>query len=91
MVRVIIPSLMRPATEGAEIVEVDAGTLKEVVERLVTRFPKLGEALLDEQGDLRHYVALFVDGVEVRARDGLLHPVAEGAEVVIVPALSGGC
>jgi len=46
--------------------------------------------VLDEQGTLRHHVVVFVDGVQVRDRAALGEPVAPGAEIYVMQALSGG-
>lgn len=90
MPRVIIPGVMQELTGGQGEIEVEGRSLREVFAQLVLRYPALKERLFDAQGSLHHYIALFVDGVEVRASQGLLAPVGEGAEIVIVPALSGG-
>lgn len=90
MPRVIIPGVMQELTGGRGEIEVEGRSLREVFAQLISRYPALKERLFDEQGSLHHYIALFVDGVEVRASQGLLAPVDQSAEIVIVPALSGG-
>lgn len=90
VVRVVIPSMMRALTGGAEVVEVEGATLKDVIERLDERHPGMKALLVDEEGQCHAHVAFFIDGVEARASGGLLTPVPPGAEVVIVPAISGG-
>jgi len=87
--RVIVPSMMRQLCRGAEVVEVEGATLKEVIARLDVKCPGIRE-LLTENGSIRHHVAFFIDGVDARSSGGLFAPVPEGAEIVIVPALSGG-
>lgn len=81
---------MRSATGGVEVVHAAGGSLRAVMNALVDEFPDLRSKLFDDQGALRHYLALFVDGVEVRWSEGLLAKVSEDAEIVIVPALGGG-
>ena len=90
MPRVVIPGAMRHETGGLEVVEVEGGTLRQVMRALGARYPGLGEKLLEADGSLRPFIALFVDGVEVRWSEGLYMPVGAGTEIVIVPALSGG-
>jgi molybdopterin converting factor small subunit len=63
-----------------------------VFERLHACAPGVVERTLDEQGHIRPHVNVFVDGNSIRAssRQGLQTPVASGAEVWILPAVSGG-
>lgn len=89
MVQVIIPTLMQPFADGQSAVEVPAGSLKAVLGELVRRYPDLGERIFDEEGNVHGHIAFFVDGTEVPT-SGLLADVPPGAEVIIVPALSGG-
>lgn len=90
MATVIVPGMLQGATGGRSRLVIEGATLKAVLRRLAEMYPQAGERLLDEAGELRHSVALFVDGVEVKAGDGLLVPVAPGSEIVIAPAMSGG-
>lgn len=87
--KVIIPSVMRHVSNGAEVVEVEGATLKEVIAQLDAKCPGIRDLLLDDRG-VKHHVAFFIDGVDARSSGGLMAPVPEGAEVVIVPAISGG-
>lgn len=87
---VLLPSMFREAAGGRERVEVAGATLKAAMADLVRRFPDLEERIFDESGDLQPHLGFFVDGVHARAgRDAHLK-LAPDAEVVIVPALSGG-
>lgn len=90
MARVIIPSAMRHAAEGADSAEVKGDRLKQVIHHLCDRFPELRPLILDENGSLHHHLAIFVDGVEIRAAAGLFTEVGPDSEVVLTPALSGG-
>lgn len=90
MVRIVIPSLMRERTGGAEVVEVEAATLKEAIARLDERHPGIKALLLNEEGRPHSHVAFFIDGIEAEESGGLMAPTPAGAEIVIVPALSGG-
>jgi molybdopterin converting factor small subunit len=57
---------------------------------LSSRMPALGERVL-ENGELRPFVNVYVDGEDVRTKDGLDTPVREGATVILLPAMAGGC
>jgi len=81
---------MRPLTGGDRQVTVDAGTLDHVITSLDAAHPGLGDRLLDEDGDLRKFVNVFVDDDDVRYLDGLATEVADGITVSIIPAVAGG-
>jgi molybdopterin converting factor small subunit len=65
-------------------------TAAEVIETLAREFPGLRDRVLDEQGELRRHVNVFVDGENARFLGGLSAPVAADSEIWIHPALSGG-
>lgn len=77
------------ATGSEAVLDVDGSTLREVLEGVFARHPGLRGYVLDEQGAVRHHVALFVDGQAVRGKV-LDHPMSEGAELYVMQALSGG-
>lgn len=87
MASVRIPALMRDLTRGQPVVEVSGKNLRQLVAALETAYPGMRERLT-EDGEPRPEIAFSVDG-EV-ATLGLLQPVSEGSEVVILPAISGG-
>jgi len=88
--KVVIPAPLRKYTGGAEIVEVDAGNVEEVIERLETRFPGIRNSVCDASGGLRRFINIYVDGEDVRFLENLRTTTRDGAEVTIVPAISGG-
>ena len=87
MPTVVIPSLLRKFTDGAERVEVAGGTIREVVSNLGKRFPGIAEQLL-EDGDIKPSIAVSIDG-EV-ATGGVLDAVGPQSQVHFIPAIGGG-
>ena len=85
--RVVVPSQLRGYTSGADLVEAAGATLGEVLLDLDRQFPGLRFRVIDEQDRVRRHIILFVG--EERATD-LTRPIATGAELQIVGALSGG-
>jgi molybdopterin synthase sulfur carrier subunit len=67
----------------------DGRTVRELLEDLVTRLPALGSRVYDE-GAIQPYVNVYVDGEDVRTRDGLETPVRDGSTVILLPAMAGG-
>jgi len=89
-VRVRIPTPLRRFTGGAEEVGVEGTTIGSVVESLETRYPGIKERLCDDQGRVRRFVNLYVNGDDIRFLNSLDTPVKDGDEVSIVPAIAGG-
>jgi len=85
-----IPTALRDLTDGSSEVEVDTGTVSEVVDDLVDRYPGLGGRLVDDQGRIRKFVNVFVADDDIRFLDGLDTSVVDGAVVTILPAVAGG-
>ena len=90
MTAVRIPPTLRPEVGGERQVEASGGTIREVLENLVERFPALG-AQLFENGDVAPFVNVYLRGEDVRTLDGSDTPVREGDTVILLPAMAGGC
>jgi molybdopterin synthase sulfur carrier subunit len=89
-VTVRIPTTLRPLSGGASTVEVDAGSLSDVIKALDAAHPGFADRLLDDEGNLRRFVNVFVDDDDVRYLDGLATNVPDGQTVSIIPAVAGG-
>jgi molybdopterin synthase sulfur carrier subunit len=90
MPAVKIPPVLRPAVSGMSEVEVDGGTVGEVLQALADRFPETGGQLLSEEGELNRYVNVYVNDEDVRVQNGLQTEVDPADTVVILPAMAGG-
>jgi MoaD family protein len=88
-VTVKIPTQLRAATDGAANAHVDGATVGEVLDALYERFGEL-RSRISEDGGLRRFVNVYVDGEDIRFLDGLETPVKDGDEVTILPAVAGG-
>jgi uncharacterized protein (TIGR00369 family) len=90
-VKVLVPSALRTESGGASSVSVDAaGSLRDVLDDLDRQLPRLGRRIRDEQGQLRRFVNVYIDGEDCRGLSGLDSPVTQGAEVQILPSVAGG-
>lgn len=85
-----IPTQLRAAAEGEAETEVDGATVQEVLEGLFERYEELRTRISDDDGSLRRFVNVYVAGEDIRFLEGLSTPVADGAEVTILPAVAGG-
>jgi molybdopterin synthase sulfur carrier subunit len=90
-VRVRIPAPLRSVTAGESEVSVAGGSVAEALSQLEARFPDLTKRLRDEDGELRRFVNLYVNGEDIRFLAGLQTSLETGDEMSIIPAVAGGC
>jgi MoaD family protein len=88
-VSVKIPTQLRSATGGDAQADVAGSTVGEVLDALYERYEEL-RSRIAEDGGLRRFVNVYVDGEDIRFLDGLDTPVKDGDEVTILPAVAGG-
>jgi sulfur-carrier protein len=87
----LIPGYLRQYTDGASRVETEpASTVGAALEMLWALQPGVRDRVVDEQGHVRPHVNVFVGTESIRFTGGLNTPVQDGAEIWIVPAVSGG-
>jgi molybdopterin converting factor small subunit len=89
-VTVKIPTQLRPLTGGADEVPAAGASLSDVIADLEAKHPGLGERILDDGGQLRRFVNVYLDDEDVRFLDGLQTKVDDGARISIIPAVAGG-
>ena len=90
MIKILIPYALRAFTERNAEVEVSGKTAGEAVNALANLYPDIKAHLFAENGQLRDFINLFVDGKNVNSLQGLDTPVADNSEVMIIPAIAGG-
>ncbi|HEX6761700.1 MAG TPA: MoaD/ThiS family protein [Gaiellaceae bacterium] len=90
MTVVRVPPVLRTEAGGVREVEAEGTTVREVMEDLSRRVPALGTRVY-AGGELQPFVNVYVDGEDVRTRDGLDTPVGNGSTVILLPAMAGGC
>ena len=78
-----IPPTLRAETGGEREVIVEGQTVRDLLDDLTARFPGLNGQL--------EYANVYVDGEDIRTRDGYDTPVAESDTVILLPAMAGGC
>jgi molybdopterin/thiamine biosynthesis adenylyltransferase/rhodanese-related sulfurtransferase/molybdopterin converting factor small subunit len=85
-----IPTPLRAYAGGRASVPLDGDRVSGLLEALIADSPDLRPHLLGEDGQLRNFVNVFVNGDDVRSLEGLETPLSNGDEVTIVPAIAGG-
>jgi molybdopterin synthase sulfur carrier subunit len=88
--KVRIPTPLRKLTNNEELVEINAGTIGDAIAELQSRFPGIKERLLDDSGELRRFVNVYVNEEDIRFLKNQNTPLKEGDEVSIIPAIAGG-
>ena len=88
--KVRIPSPLRKLTNNEEIVEVMAATVAGAIAEMQTRFPGISDRLLDESGNVRRFVNVYVNEEDIRFLQNQDTPLKDGDEISIIPAIAGG-
>jgi sulfur-carrier protein len=91
-VQVVLPGVLADLAGGVRQLDVEpsGGTLGDLLDDRATRHPLLGRRIRDEQGQVRRFVNVYVDGDDVRFERGLATALRDGAVVQVLPSVAGG-
>lgn len=91
-VKVLIPSTLRTLTNNETTISLEtSGTVADCLNELESKFPGIGERLRGDDGEIRRFVNIYVNGDDVRFLEGTSTALKAGDELSIVPAMAGGC
>ncbi len=90
MIKVRIPTPLRPLTRGQGEVETKGTSIAEMIANLEAMHPGMKDRLCDEKGELRRFVNVYVNEQDIRFLRGKETALKDGDEVSIVPAIAGG-
>ena len=92
IVRVLVPRALAEFADGCSelSVEVDGATVRDVVASIGTAYPALARRIVDETGELRRHVNVYVGLEECRRLGGLDAVVPEGVDVSVIGSIAGG-
>jgi molybdopterin synthase sulfur carrier subunit len=88
--KVRIPTPLRKLTNNEEIVVVNAPTISEAIVELQSRFPGIQERLMDEQGEVRRFINVYLNEEDIRFLQNKQTALKDGDEISIIPAIAGG-
>jgi sulfur-carrier protein len=88
--KVRIPTPLRKLTNNEELVEVNAATIGAAIQELQARFPGIAERLVDDKGEVRRFVNVYVNEEDIRFLQNNATPLKDGDEISIIPAIAGG-
>ncbi len=89
-VKVRIPTPLRKLTHDEEVVETTAESVSEAIADLETCYPGFKERLVDEAGEIRRFVNIYVNDEDIRFLDNASTALKDGDEISIIPAIAGG-
>ena len=90
MIKVRIPTPLRPLTKGQGEVDAHAQSIAEMIDTLNASHPGIKDRLCDNTGELRRFVNIYVNEEDIRFLKGKETSLKDGDEVSIVPAIAGG-
>jgi len=90
MIKVRIPTPLRPMTGGKNEVEIAGNTVEQIIENLGSAHPGIKERICDEQGEVRRFINIYVNEEDIRFLIGKDTPLKDGDQVPIIPAIAGG-
>jgi len=90
MAKVKIPAPLLKFTGNKSPVEVDSGTIKELIDNLEKNYPGIKKRLCEDNGEIRKFINFYVNGDDMRFLKGLDTAIKDGDDITIVPAVAGG-
>ena len=90
-VSVRIPTILRTYTGGESEVNAEGATLAEVLDDLDAKFTGIKDRILDDNGELRRFVNVYVGNDDVRFLENLGTATPAGSQISVIPAVAGGC
>ena len=89
-VTILVPTVLRSFTDRKSQVEVEGGTVGDVISAFVADYPDIKHHLYEDNGELRPYVNLYVGETNIKNLQGTATPLKDGDTVMLVPAIAGG-
>jgi len=88
--KLTIPTALRKVTNDADVLDVEPGTVRDIIARLDESYAGFRARLCEDDGKLRRFINIYVDGEDIRFLDNLSTRVPDGAELSIILAIAGG-
>lgn len=85
-----VPAPLRKLTGGQSRVQMPATSVADLIANADSRYPGLRERITEPNGEIKRFINVFVNGVDVRTLQGNATPLKDGDEVSVIPAMAGG-
>ncbi|PZC40962.1 MAG: molybdopterin synthase sulfur carrier subunit [Chloroflexi bacterium] len=89
-IKVKIPTPLRSLTQDQGLVSISATNVESAINELEKQFPGIKERVCEEDGSLRRFVNIYINGEDIRFLDDLQSSIKDNDEISIVPAVAGG-
>ncbi len=89
-VTVGIPTPLQKLTNGEDSIELEADTIGDAIAALQAKYPGIEERLVDEAGEVRRFVNVYVNEEDIRFLENKDTALKDGDEISIIPAIAGG-
>ena len=90
MITLMLPIALRGIADGKSSVEVSGSTVGEALADVTSKYPEMKRHIFDDDGNIRPFINAYLGEENVNALQGLDTPVADGAELMLIPAMAGG-
>jgi len=90
MIEVKVPSFPKKVVKGLKSVPAEGETIEEVLDNIESRYPGFKEKIIDEKGEMRQFVNLYLNDEDIRTLQGLKTKLKDGDIITILPAVAGG-
>jgi molybdopterin synthase sulfur carrier subunit len=90
MATVLVPTPLRRLTGGQTKLTVEGNDIAVLIQSINQQYPGISDKLLDDEGNVKRFINVFVNDDEIRTLQGLATPVKASDRVSIVPAMAGG-
>jgi molybdopterin/thiamine biosynthesis adenylyltransferase/rhodanese-related sulfurtransferase/molybdopterin converting factor small subunit len=90
MITIYVPTPLRRFTSNLCVVEVEGSNVKQALYSLAQLYPPLEKQIFDAQGNLRHFINIFIHNDDIRLHEGVETDLASGDELELLPAIAGG-
>lgn len=88
--KVRIPAPLRKLTKDQAVVESNGSTVEEILSDLEKNYPGIKERICDETGQIRRFINIFLNGEDIRFKEGAKTKISGDSEISIIPAIAGG-
>lgn len=88
--KLTIPTALRRITGDADVVEAEPGTVRDIIDHIDKTYSGFRERVCEEDGRLRRFINIYVNGEDIRFLDNLSTHVPDDAEISIILAIAGG-
>ncbi|MBI3912948.1 MAG: MoaD/ThiS family protein [Chloroflexi bacterium] len=88
-ITLFVPTPLRKLTSGNSKVQLSAASIADLIEQAETQYPGFRERVM-ERGEIKRFINVFVNGVDIRTLQGQATPIKDGDEVSVIPAMAGG-